>query len=268
MITSKMKRFANSEGKKYTPLLEEWLQKNTKFVRKGEEDEGWDYMLVAEAEDWEQITTPVARMPNGIVTPTMRYYIGLNQALAFLRASKLISYSLIDYPTNAHYAIFVREKDGNRLKMPTVLKDKVRMPRIELLLTLTPDDFFDFIRVLHYSKVIDETKIVLNFPVLGLREEDYDTDIENPKVDLLRKFFKKMRINYTINPDIAMLQWMYKVSLADIADLEPTRDNQLSALQYIAALTSPQVDTIPTDSAVELELDWEQTVDERYVIAE
>lgn len=139
-------------------------------------------------------------------------------------------------------------------KMPTVTDSHVRLPKLSHLITLTPDDFFAIFRLISTAKKTQTPDALnLNFPAAGLQSLAKSS---------LSQFFTLMRTNYRINPDYADRKWTERKSLNFIANLEPTRDNQLSAMQYLTALQNKDLLYFPIETAIELELDWQQVSDD------
>lgn len=269
MFYNKMKRFTPEQAKMYIEPFWLWLEENAMYIGEGDDNDIWDKMVIMDRETWESITpSPNAPMPNRYLSPEQRHLLGLGTARTFLIMAKWLAYMYVDYPNNTQVAIFIRDKNAKRVKPSTVMKNKMRLPKIEYLLNLTPDDFFTFIKLLYCSKTTPtHTKLILDFAAIGYGDDEESLEDEHIR-SLVENFLIKSKVNYSIRADRAMAQWISREELSVIVEMEPTRDNQLSALQFIIAYTVKDINTIPTDTAIELELDWEQTVDERYVIAE
>ena len=83
---------------------------------------------------------------------------------------------------------------------------------------------------------------------------------------IIGAFFEKLKVNYRMNLDYADKKWTDKNDIAAVADLEPTRENQLIAMQYFTARQNDDILYFPADSAIDLEIgDWQQLTDD-YVI--
>lgn len=137
---------------------------------------------------------------------------------------------------------------------PTITRSHIRLPKLSNLITLTPDDFFLLFRLLSGSHTNGPgDSLILNFPAAG---------IDNLSHSTLLPFFMPLITTYRMNPDYCDKKWTSREVIDFIAALEPTRDNQLSAMQYLTAMQNPDLLYFPVETSVELELDWEQTTDE------
>jgi hypothetical protein len=149
--------------------------------------------------------------------------------------------------------IFNPEADGAQ---PTVSRTHIRLPKLSHLITLSPSDFFLFMRLIATaanSNAVDVIK--LNPPAAGV----------NAVPAILDPFFFLVRVNYRITPEYADHKWTLRGSIHKVAFLDETRDNQLAAMQYLTALQNPDLLYFPLEAAIDLELDWEQ-MDDDYCI--
>lgn len=135
---------------------------------------------------------------------------------------------------------------------PTISKSHVRLPKLSHLITLTPEDFFAVFRILASGKNTGPgTSLIIS------NETQFSAAIA--------PFFITNDKTYRTNPEYTDRKWTRRDDIAFIAALDPTRDNQLSAMQYLTARQNPDLMYFPVDSAVQLELEWDQ-VSEDYVI--
>lgn len=148
--------------------------------------------------------------------------------------------------------ILINEKaDGI---MQTISPSHIRLPKLSHLICLTPEDYFGLLRVLNTAKNTQQgNSLSLNPAAAG-----YSSIDSSP----LYPFFTKMRVNYRMNPDYSDKKWTSREDIKFLADLEPTRDNQLSAMQYITAHQNNDLLYFPVETVVNLELDWQQITDE------
>lgn len=145
------------------------------------------------------------------------------------------------------------------LYMPTVTKGYIRLPKLSHMITLTPEDFFLLLRLIDHSKPSgDGTAISIDQAKEGIMCALDET--------IIGAFFEKLKVNYRMNLDYADKKWTDKNDIAAVADLEPTRENQLIAMQYFTARQNDDILYFPADSAIDLEIgDWQQLTDD-YVI--
>lgn len=156
-------------------------------------------------------------------------------------------------PLNVNWSevlIFVLE--DKEAFTPTVSKSHIRLPKLSHLITLTPEDFFAVFRILASG-----TNVSTGTSLLISNETQFSAAIA--------PFFVTNDKTYRTNPEYTDRKWTTKSDIAFIAALDPTRDNQLSAMQYLTARQNPDLMYFPVDSAVQLELEWDQ-VSEDYVI--
>lgn len=148
--------------------------------------------------------------------------------------------------------IRINEKaDG---QMPTISPSHIRMPKLSHLICLTPEDYFSLMRLIDTAKNVQAgNALTLNPAAAGLDSIDASS---------LYPFFTKMRVNYRMNPDYCDKKWTRREDIHFLAGLEPTRDNQLSAMQYVTAHQNGDLLYFPVETVVNLELDWQQITDE------
>ncbi len=267
MAFARMKKFTPAEAKKYIQTFKEWLERNAEYVKAGEEEDEWDYMFTLDAEKWESLSKNVYNIyPNMYVPPEIQKMAGIQRARAFMISAHYLEFVYMDYPNNTKIALYWRETGDSSVSVPTMMKGMVRMPKLSHLITLTPEDFFTIVKLIYNAKSEHgNDRFKLDLTCVGLDLELLEMN-GGAQLQLINRFFRKLKVNYMINPQIAMQQWMQKSDLETIIDLEPTTENQLYAIQYITASSQNDVYFFPTDSAIELELDWEQTNDDKYVI--
>lgn len=159
----------------------------------------------------------------------------------------------IPWETDASVGIiYINEKaDG---QMQTISPSHVRLPKLSHLICLTPEDFFGLLRILDTAKNTQQgNSLALNPAAAGY------SSIDNSS---LYPYFTKMRVNYRMNTDYCDRKWTRREDIHFLAPLQPTRDNQLSAMQYITAQQNNDLLYFPVESVVNLELDWPQATDE------
>ena len=147
-------------------------------------------------------------------------------------------------------AIYVlTEKDAY---LPTASTTHIRLPKLSHLITLTPDDFFSIFQILAAAQTISTGstfKIQENMPI-------------PPAV---APFFVTNDKTQRMNPEYADRKWTLKSDIKFLSTLEPTELNQLYAMQYLTARQNPDLLYFPVESAIQLELSWDQISDD-YVI--
>lgn len=157
-----------------------------------------------------------------------------------------------DYNNVAYF--FKESADG---PVATVSSTHIRMPKLSHLITLTPHDFFALLRLVSTSKKTPAgDSLSLNPAAAGLQSLEQST---------LTQFFTKLRTNYRMNPDYADRKWTVKDCVSRVADLEPTRENQLMAMQYLTAMQNSDLLYFPLETSIDLELEWEQ-MDDNYCV--
>lgn len=148
--------------------------------------------------------------------------------------------------------ILINEKAEGPVQ--TISPSHIRLPKLSHIICLTPSDFFALFRVLNTAKNTPTgNSLMLNTAKAGV------TAIEQSP---LYPFFTKMRVNYRMNPDYADRKWTDRDYIKFLAELEPTRDNQLSAMQLLTAAQNKDLLYFPVETVVQLELDWEQVTDD------
>lgn len=146
---------------------------------------------------------------------------------------------------------FTEKADGPK---PTISPSHVRLPKLSYLITFTPEDFFTLFRLLATARnTPSKDSLALNPAAAGIES------LSNSPLD---PFFLLMRTNYRMNPDYADKKWTSRKAIEFVSTLEPTRDNQLSAMQYLTALQNPDILYFPIITSIELQLDWEQVSDD------
>ena len=211
-----------------------FLRKNGKLINDPSQD-GFESFLFSE-----EVSGPIKR--------------------AFLDQYNMLRYGRFLYTSPVgpdSYIITFMEQKG--LYMPTVTKGYIRLPKLSHLITLTPEDFFLLLRLLHNAKPsFDGTSLSIDQAKEGIMCALDET--------IIRAFFEKLKVNYRMNLDYADKKWTDKNDIAAVADLEPTRENQLIAMQYFTARQNDDILYFPADSAIDLEIgDWQQLTDD-YVI--
>ena len=158
-------------------------------------------------------------------------------------------------PISADYsALFLYFNEKANGPKPTVTPTHIRMPKLSYMITLCPEDFFALLRLISTAKNTNtKDSLALNPPAAGIMDLPASP---------LAPFFMLLRTNYRMNPEYCDKKWTPRDAIAYLADLEPTRDNQLSAMQYLTALQNPDLLYFPIETSIELELDWEQISDD------
>lgn len=149
--------------------------------------------------------------------------------------------------------IIINEKaDG---PIASISPTHIRLPKLSHLITLIPSDYFGLMKILAESITTNDGKSIAINPMVAGYES-----LEN---SALYPFFTKVRVNYRMNTDYTDKKWTRRSDIAFIAGLEVTRDNQLSAMQYLTAIQN--IDDLlyfPAETVVQLELDWQQVTDD------
>lgn len=145
--------------------------------------------------------------------------------------------------------IFVLKDKGSF--MPTISRTHIRLPKLSHLITLTPEDFF----------------IVFRFLAVGMTGPYSNSlaipaDITLPPA--ITPFFVTNDKMWRTNPEFADRKWTWRGDIEFVSSLEPTELNQLYAMQYLTAKQNEDLLYFPVESAVQLELDWDQ-ISEDYV---
>lgn len=159
----------------------------------------------------------------------------------------------IPYTVDRHVGLILINETADG-PVQTISPSHVRLPKLSHLICLTPADFFALFRVLNTAKNTQTgNSLMLNPAKAGV------VSIEQSP---LYPFFTKMRVNYRMNPDYADRKWTDRDYIKFIAELEPSRDNQLSAMQLLTASQNSDLLYFPVETVVQLELDWEQVTDD------
>lgn len=149
---------------------------------------------------------------------------------------------------------FYKEANG---PVQTVSPTHIRLPKLSNLITLCPEDFFALLRIIAGAKnTPSKDSLSLNPAAVGI--DDLSTSTLDP-------FFSKVRVNYRLNPEYTDKKWTDREVIAFLAKLDPTRDNQFSAMQYLTVMQNSDLLYFPVETAIDLELDWQQVSDD-YVI--
>lgn len=148
-----------------------------------------------------------------------------------------------------NFIIYIRE-DKN-IKKQTMTRSHIRLPKLGYLITLTPQDFFNVFKILMNSTTTAYgTSVVLNDPTL--------------LTPAITQYFITNDAAIRTNPEYTDRKWTCKEDIALIANLPATPLNQLYAIQYLNARNNLDLLYFPVDTAVQLELDWDQLT-ESYV---
>lgn len=150
------------------------------------------------------------------------------------------------------FAITLTEKaDGPKA---TISPSHIRLPKLSYLITFTPEDFFCLFRLLATAhNTPSKDSLSLNPPAAG---------IDSLETSPLAPFFILMKVNYRMNPEYVDHKWTSREAIEFVSTLEPTRDNQLSAMQYLTALQNDDILYFPITTSIELQLEWEQVSDD------
>lgn len=170
----------------------------------------------------------------------------LQDYLVYLKAAGFVKFT----PTDGGYFIVIDPKSNGRV--PTVSLTHLRLPKTEHLAILTPKDFFAFINLITTSKITSSCTLSLNFAA---------AEISNFPTHPIFPYFMLLRHNYTFNPDYASQNWTRKKELDRLEGLAESRENQLIALQYILGITDKNILYFPTETMLDLELDWPELTD-------
>lgn len=184
--------------------------------------------------------------------PTLRTALDqFKQQLYVLQAAGFASFSPWLAGRNVGLIQINEKADG---VMPTVSPSHIRLPKLSHLITLTPDDYFLMLRLIDTAKNTQTgNALTLNPISCGCQSIDQSA---------LYPYFSKLRTNYRINVDYCDKKWTRREDIAFLANLQPTRDNQLSAMQFITAHQNNDLLYFPVETVVNLELDWQQVTDE------
>lgn len=147
--------------------------------------------------------------------------------------------------------IFSKKESTHR---PTLSKDYICLPKLSHLITLSQTDFFILFKILANSRAAGSTadSISLNLSAADVAELP----------PTLTPFFTALGINYRMNTEYADSKWTEKALLKQVAELYPSRDNQLSAMQFLTAKQNDDLLYFPIETAIELGLEYDQLNDE------
>ncbi len=156
-------------------------------------------------------------------------------------------------PDNPGFLIYFPEDDT--VPKPTVSKSHIRLPKLSFLVTLIPDDFFAILKIIAEARPASPTTLTIDPMVANIH------DLGRSSIGV---FFTLLKTNYRMNADYADRKWTAFADIKAVADLEPTRDNQLSAIQYLTALQNDDLVYFPVESMINLDigLDWPQISDD------
>lgn len=192
---------------------------------------------------------------------TEAFYLDENAAKVSLEDFKWQLYALqnggyaqfIPYTTDRHIGLILINKTAEG-PVQTVSPTHIRLPKLSHLICLTPADFFALFRVLNTAKNTQTgNSLMLNTAKAGIGSIE-----QSP----LYPFFTKMRVNYRMNVDYADRKWTDRDHIKFLAELEPSRDNQLSAMQLLTSTQNNDILYFPVETVVQLELDWDQITDD------
>lgn len=140
--------------------------------------------------------------------------------------------------------------ESEEIVKPTISATHIRLPKLSCLITLVPHDFFAILRLIDTAKnTPTKDSLSLNFPAAGL------TSLTGTP---LEPFFLLLRTNYRMNPDYADRKWTLRSAISTVADLDPTFENQLFAMQYLTTLQNDDLLYFPCEAAVTLDIEFEQ----------
>lgn len=219
--------FSTEQAKQFIVRFRSFLQKRAKRIVNKE--------LSAE---FEWYFYPTSNDPNLLKE--------IQQYVVYLKAAGFIKI----LPTDGGLFIIIDPRANGRT--PTVSLTHLRLPKTDHLLTLTPEDFFAFIRLLTTAKITSSCSLALNLAAAGI-----DSFSSHP----IYPYFLLLKSNYVLNPDYIEGNWTRKVELERLEKLSPTRENQLIALQYIVGISNKKILYFPTETMLDLELDWPELTD-------
>lgn len=168
-----------------------------------------------------------------------------------LRLGSLIQMCPLNYE-QTEMLIYVLDESGSFT--PTCSKTHCRLPKLSHLITLSPNDFFalfDFLVSGHLTGT----------------GTSFTIDAAVPLPPTIMPFLVTNTKTWRTNPEYNDLKWITWDDIKFIAELEHSELSQLYAMQYLTARYNKDLLYFPLDSAVGLELDWEQ-INEDYVVPE
>lgn len=166
-----------------------------------------------------------------------------------MRYADYIAMQPVDLLRTAYIVYILEDK---KAFTPTISKIAYRLPKLSHLITLTPEDFFAVFQILEKCRPVAVGSALI-MPA--------DTYIPSA----IAPFFITNDKSWKINPDFADSKWTNIDDVLFIAQLDVTERNQLYAMQYLTARQNSDLLYFPVESAVALELEWDQ-VNEDYVI--
>lgn len=156
-------------------------------------------------------------------------------------------------PLGASKALFYFDPNVN-FTPPTVSLNYVRLPKLSFLITLVPEDFFLLMRLITTARNTPQKDALSLDPAA--------CGIPSIESSSLSPFFTKLRINYRMTPEYCDKKWTPRYAIEQIADLDPTRDNQLTVMQYFTVMQNQDLIYFPIEAMITLNLEWEQMNDD------
>jgi len=130
------------------------------------------------------------------------------------------------------------------LEKATIAANYYRLPKLSHLIQLIPEDFFLFFHTLSAAKLTQQkTGLILENP-----------DVPYP----LNHFLIKQKTSYVLNSNLADKKWTPVPAIRQIAALDPSAANQLTAMQLITAIQNQDTWLFPTQAAVNLEIEADE----------
>lgn len=143
--------------------------------------------------------------------------------------------------------------EGKKTFTATASRTHVRLPKLSHLITLSPDDFFCLFKAIAASTNVSYGN---TFSIPG----------DVPISPVVAQFFTtESGKSWRPSEEYADKKWTTKEDIAFIAALDPTRDNQFAAMQYLTVRQNSDILYFPLESAIALELEWD-AVNDDYVI--
>jgi hypothetical protein len=156
----------------------------------------------------------------------------------------------------------------------TVTKTSIRLPKMEFLLTLTPEDFSAFVDVISTARLVTGSLMGLDKGIAGYKD--------------IQHFFVIEKTNFRISPEYASSAWItwetikylynlkaeYTLNLKDYEDEEEFAQDQSRLWQryqliychYLAAAQTNFIRPIPMDTQLDLNFnDAKEAANPRYV---
>jgi hypothetical protein len=166
-----------------------------------------------------------------------------------LRMSKFVTLVPYDYD---HLLVYFDPAAAG--PQPTVSSGYIRLPKLPYLINFIPEDLFLLLRLIATAKtMLSGDSIALDLGAAGC---------PSLEASAVYPYFTKLRVNYRMNPDYCESEWTPRDAISTVANMPPTRDNQLSALQYLTAIKNPDLIYFPLETMIEIGVDWEQMNDQ------